>query len=284
MTDLFGECYDWGALPPGSECDPSADINELSFDERCSGLYCFGGMCTEVCQVTADCPEGMSCDLLQFSDVEDTITVCMKILAPCDTTADCSDGDTCTIGVNSDLTDLFGECNTYGDLPPGSACDQFADTSELPFEERCSAAYCFDNACIEVCTVEGGCPTGMACEPFTFSDVDDSIDICMKILDPCASAADCPATETCTIGVNSELTDLFGECNTFGELEPGAVCDANADPFEISFDQRCSALYCMGGMCTEVCTETADCPTGMACEPFTFSDVDDSIDICQPAA
>ncbi|MBW2700176.1 MAG: hypothetical protein JRF33_05105 [Deltaproteobacteria bacterium] len=77
MTDLFGECMNVGALPPGSECNDEDDPNNLSYEERCSGFYCFGGMCSEVCVTDTDCPEGMSCLEHTFEQVDDSIMVCV---------------------------------------------------------------------------------------------------------------------------------------------------------------------------------------------------------------
>ncbi|MBW2700175.1 MAG: hypothetical protein JRF33_05100 [Deltaproteobacteria bacterium] len=76
MTDFFGECMNVGALPPGSPCNDEDDPTELSFEERCSGFYCFGGKCTEVCADDSTCPEGMSCMEHTFEQVDDSIMVC----------------------------------------------------------------------------------------------------------------------------------------------------------------------------------------------------------------
>ncbi|MCK5804385.1 MAG: hypothetical protein KAI66_16220, partial [Lentisphaeria bacterium] len=76
MTELFGECMNVGALPPGIACTDEDDPNNLSYDERCSGFYCFGGKCSEVCLLDIDCPEGMSCLEHTFEDVDDSIMVC----------------------------------------------------------------------------------------------------------------------------------------------------------------------------------------------------------------
>ncbi|MCK5804378.1 MAG: hypothetical protein KAI66_16185 [Lentisphaeria bacterium] len=76
MSELLGECMKVGALSPGSACNDEDDPSELSYENRCSGFYCFGGMCSEVCSLDIDCPEGMSCLEHTFEDVDDSITVC----------------------------------------------------------------------------------------------------------------------------------------------------------------------------------------------------------------
>ncbi|MBW2702217.1 MAG: hypothetical protein JRF33_15470, partial [Deltaproteobacteria bacterium] len=81
-------------------------------------------------------------------------------VAECFTSLDCPEGDTCAIGVSADYTNLFGECMNVGGLPPGSECNDEDDPNELPYEERCSAFYCFGDMCSEVCQVDTDCPEG----------------------------------------------------------------------------------------------------------------------------
>ncbi|MCK5804379.1 MAG: hypothetical protein KAI66_16190 [Lentisphaeria bacterium] len=103
----------------------------------------------------------------------------------------------------------------------------------------------------------------------------------LNFAEPCTTGADCIEGETCSIGVSADFTDLYGECGTYGALEPGAECNPDDDINELDFDNRCSALYCFGGMCSEVCSLDVDCPEGMSCLEHTFEDVDDSIMVCK---
>ena len=75
-TILFGECINAGALAPGSACNNEDDPNDLPFENRCSGFYCLGGKCSELCEADIDCPEVMSCLEYSFSGVDDSIMVC----------------------------------------------------------------------------------------------------------------------------------------------------------------------------------------------------------------
>ena len=76
MSELLGECMNLGALSPGSTCNDEDDPNDLSYEERCSGFYCFGGKCSELCVIDIDCPEGMRCLEHTIEGVDDSITVC----------------------------------------------------------------------------------------------------------------------------------------------------------------------------------------------------------------
>jgi len=88
--------------------------------------------------------------------------------------------------------------------------------------------------------------------------------------EPCLTGADCPEGETCTFGVSPDMTDLFGECMNVGGMPPGSECNDEDDPNNLSYEERCSGFYCLGGMCSEVCVEDTDCPEGMICETIDF--------------
>jgi len=102
--------------------------------------------------------------------------------------------------------------------------------------------------------------------------------ICSK---PCDSSETCGEGEVCAIGVDATVTELIGECATYGALSPGSACNDEDDPAQLSFEERCSGFYCLGGKCSEVCRDDNDCPEGMQCMEFILEDVDDSIDVCQ---
>ena len=165
LTDLFGECATYGALAPGSECNDLDDPAELPFAERCSALYCFGGMCTEVCQIDNNCPSGMSCEVLQLSNVDDTIMVCMADPG-CGAPADCEEGESCWPAL--DGNQLRGWCTANGGIDPvGTNCDQYADTCEV---------FCLEPLCTEWCTFDEDCPDGMSCEIVYFCLVEPCSD------------------------------------------------------------------------------------------------------------
>ncbi|MCK5803561.1 MAG: hypothetical protein KAI66_12045 [Lentisphaeria bacterium] len=157
MTELFGECMNMGALPPGAACNDEDNPNELSYEERCSGYYCLGDKCSAVCSEDADCPADMSCEVLRFSSVDDEILVCMGDVT-CDGPADCVDGFACwpTLSGNG----LAGWCRqNKGADPVGTACNEADDTCEV---------LCLDPLCTEWCSLDEDCPEGMVCETIDF--------------------------------------------------------------------------------------------------------------------
>lgn len=81
-TEFWGLCGTWGLLPPGAACDP--DSQNLPFEERCVNLLCLSGSCSLLCQVANDCPEGMSCQTIDF---------CIK--EPCDDPENLIPGTVC---------------------------------------------------------------------------------------------------------------------------------------------------------------------------------------------
>ncbi|MCK5804375.1 MAG: hypothetical protein KAI66_16170 [Lentisphaeria bacterium] len=221
-------------------------------------------ICSQMCITDADCAacewsEGpsaeISCVTISGGDKYCLITEVNE----CFTSLDCPEGDTCVIGVSADYTDLFGECMNFGGLPPGSECNDEDDPNELPYEDRCSAIYCFGDMCTEVCQVDTDCPEGMLCEVLQFSDVDDTIKVCMGDAS-CGSPADCPEGEVCWPTLSGDA--LTGWCRANEGTDPvGTECtDA---------DDTCEA-FCMEPLCSEWCTLDTDCPNTMICETINF--------------
>ena len=176
MTDLFGKCMNIGGMPPGSECNDEDDPNDLSYEERCSGFYCLGGMCSEVCVEDTDCPEGMICEVLRFSNVDDEILVCMGDKS-CDGPAGCADGDSCWPTQRGN--ELSGWCRANeGTDPVGTGCTDASDTCEV---------FCIEPLCTEWCTLDADCPEGMRCE---------TIDFCLA--EPCDDPENMAAGTVCT--------------------------------------------------------------------------------------
>ncbi|MCK5803560.1 MAG: hypothetical protein KAI66_12040 [Lentisphaeria bacterium] len=176
MTDLFGKCMNVGGMPPGSECNDGDDPNNLSYEERCSGFYCLGGMCSEVCVEDTDCPEGMICEVLRFSNVDDEILVCMGNKS-CDGPADCAEGESCWPTLRGNH--LTGWCRANeGTDPVGTECTDAGDTCEV---------FCLEPLCTEWCTLDADCPEGMGCE---------TIDFCF--VEPCDDPENMAAASVCT--------------------------------------------------------------------------------------
>ena len=177
MTELFGVCMNVGTLPPGAECNIEDDLDDLD-EERCSGFYCLGGRCTEVCLVDSDCPEDMLCEVLRFSDTDATIKVCLGDKT-CDDPTDCDRGESCQPTFFRD--ELIGWCSeNAGRDPVGSACAEDNDTCEV---------FCIDTLCTEWCSLNEDCPEGMRC---------GTIDFCLT--EPCDNPENTAPATVC-IGI-----------------------------------------------------------------------------------
>ncbi|MCK5803566.1 MAG: hypothetical protein KAI66_12070, partial [Lentisphaeria bacterium] len=256
-TELFGECINVGGLPPGSECNDEDDPNELPYEERCSAFYCFGDMCSEVCQVDTDCPEGMICEVLQFSNVDDTINVCMGDTS-CGSPADCPEGESCWPTLSGDA--LAGWCRpNEGTDPVGTECTDADDTCEV---------FCMEPRCTEWCTLDSDCPDTMICEAINFCLAEPCTDpnnvapgtICIQD-GGCGAPTDCDAGSACWPTLNAE-GGLEGWCRANGGPDPvGTECTEADDTCEV---------FCMEPRCTEWCTLDTDCPGTMICETINF--------------
>ncbi|MCK5804380.1 MAG: hypothetical protein KAI66_16195 [Lentisphaeria bacterium] len=157
IVGIHTVCINVGALPPGSACNDEDDPNNLSYEERCRGLYCFNDMCSEVCVEDADCPEGMICRVLSFSNTDDEIYVCMGDKS-CYGPAGCPEGESCQPILLG--RELAGWCNkNEGWDPVGSSCDEDNDTCEV---------FCIDTLCTEWCSLNEDCPEDMRCGTIDF--------------------------------------------------------------------------------------------------------------------
>ncbi|MBW2700172.1 MAG: hypothetical protein JRF33_05085, partial [Deltaproteobacteria bacterium] len=233
------------------------DPNELPYEERCSAFYCFGDMCSEVCQVDTDCPEGMICEVLQFSDVDDTINVCMGDTS-CGSPADCPEGEACHPTLSGDA--LAGWCRANeGTDPVGTECTDAGDSCEV---------FCMEPRCTEWCTLDSDCPSSMICEAINFCLAEPCTDpnnvapgtICIQD-GGCGAPTDCDAGSSCWPTLNAE-GGLEGWCRANGGPDPvGTEC--------IEADDTCE-VFCMEPLCTEWCTLDTDCPDAMICETINF--------------
>ncbi len=238
LTDLFGECVTYGARQPGSECNDEDDPSSLSFEERCSGLYCLNGKCSEVCSEDADCPEGMICESQQFPNVDDTIMVCKGVLS-CNGTADCPEGQVCwPVPVTDHFEGRCGQEDGGGDFT-----DAF-------------------------CLADENCPEGLSClnsdyclaEPC--GDPGNTLVLSACIEDMrCAAASECGEGEGCW-PTEAYEGGLMGWCRQDEGTDPvGTACDEDND--------ICQVL-CLEGLCTEWCTLDEDCPETMRCKQVAY--------------
>jgi len=248
-----------GGLLVGDTCNDDADcINGrcLKYPDEAEG-YCT----TTNCTIDSECVNH-SYDNREMCCVEVDVDyfICLKIAEGYECgngTGTC--GSSCTGTVES-ACDVDHACLRGSDIHPMAICSPSCETAA-----DCAACeWSVDPSVFFDCLVIAG-----------------GKKFCLVSGDPgCTSSMDCLG-DTCTIGVNGDRTHLFGECVTYGALAPGSACNDGDDPSDLDFDERCSGLYCLGGMCTEVCRVDTDCPEGMSCLEYSPEEVDDSIMVCK---
>ncbi|MBW2700180.1 MAG: hypothetical protein JRF33_05125 [Deltaproteobacteria bacterium] len=224
----------------------------------------FYATCSKACEEPEDCrdcshqlfPEaGANCSTISSGD-----KYCLfGIDSPCTSSTQCGEGETCSIGVSPDMTELFGECMNVGALPPGAACNDEDDPTDLIYDERCSGYYCLGDKCSGVCSEDADCPADMSCELLRFSNVDDEILVCMGDV-TCDGPADCVAGFACWPTISGNGLDGWCRPNEGTDLV-GTACGETNDTCEV---------FCLETLCTEWCSLDEDCPEGMGCETVDF--------------
>ncbi|MCK5804377.1 MAG: hypothetical protein KAI66_16180 [Lentisphaeria bacterium] len=270
----YCECHDGYTQGEGLTCITGGKQGRLGEtcddDADCAGGLCLKytsdieGYCTATnCSIDSECVSHAAGETAEMCCVEVDVDyrLCLKIAegyecgdgtgtcgASCTGTVEsaCALGFPCLYTIN---TDPWAKCS--------KPCESDLDCQGCTMETE-------PDARAKCTTISGG-------EKFCLFDKGFS----------CSSSMDCPEGGTCTIGVSADFTDLYGECATYGALPPGSTCNDEDDPTELSFEERCSGLYCFGGKCTEVCADDSTCPEGMSCLEHTFEDVDDSIMVCK---
>ncbi|MBN2494224.1 MAG: hypothetical protein JXR96_06515, partial [Deltaproteobacteria bacterium] len=148
---LVGSCGRQGALDPGAECNDEDDPSTLTYDERCAAVFCFNDMCSSVCTLDSDCPEGMTCETIGFIDMpEQTIDMCFgppitgeaEAGDPCPFNGTNADADYCLPGLaclGYDRAGVATPCTTDEDcfdvLPP-------AENPDCADDGMCGASFC----------------------------------------------------------------------------------------------------------------------------------------------
>lgn len=139
FTLLFSACDDESPLPLGSPCDESS---------HCKGVCNLGlpeGMCVEVCDETATCPDGAAC--VDFGEAN----YCMPT---CSSNEECREGYSCI-----DFTCAPSQ-------PMGAACDDDTDCLPCEAQESCpegTPIECRENVCATPCTDQSDCADGTVC-------------------------------------------------------------------------------------------------------------------------
>ncbi len=262
----YCNCDDGYIQDDGLVCiaDDVVDIGKpCAEDSDCPDGYCLKftgdneGYCTTTnCVTDEDCGPGRCC-----VEVAAAYFVCLEIAegyACGDGRGTC--GATCT-GTLDSACAIDNPCLRWENLDPeaicSKPCESAADCRGCEWEKGPEVAF-------DCVTLSGGDKYCLFERPST-----------------CESSETCDGDEICAIGVSADPTNLFGECAAYGALPPGSACNDEDEPSALSFEERCSGFYCLGGKCTEVCRDDEDCPEGMSCLEFSFEQVNDTITVCQ---
>jgi hypothetical protein len=252
----------------GLGCDP-ADPTVNACGWGCVGVSGGAAHCTRPCATSADCPGGHACALVDPRDPS-AGKVCTAVNLPCPVDADqCPSGvGECSGGAGSGswctaACEGAADCPRLHPLLPAYACAYEASAGfdicsiaplmgsigELGLGGRCSlgtdcrSGLCATDPrptspqyCIEVCTVEGGCPHGFGCAPLrSAADPTAYFMVCIEagsgdLGDSCTYEADC-RTGNCRDGRCTRI------CND-GFCPTGTTCRSSgiiADGVPISF-------------------------------------------------
>jgi hypothetical protein len=267
-------CSKLGDLPPGSVCDDDANANNLPASERCSDFYCLNDHCSEVCEMSSDCPEHMVCNTINFCMDSGCSTIaaigmCYWMEGPltaCDGNGDCPAGSYCgyylppgsastvqKVCVNQNCD----PANVNTCMPLGSDCYQVTD-------KECFGDFCIgsgeDYFCSALCKDDTDCPSNMLCGLLRVSDT-QTTGACIP--GRCAGNSDCKPDEVCmpTVGPNNTI---IGACeSTSGTIEFGGACNDSANP------DPCKG-FCFDGHCSSMCDTDADCGAGGVCSQIGF--------------
>ena len=265
------------------------------------GATCTGGKCSNNgdadCATDADCSAWMCDEGFQlFSDAPEIMfDICFP--KECESSSDCVDEDYfCRFFINGEeaLEDVAWEyfClpKPAGSVGAGEACDPFwQDDIEGP---ECGEGFCVEGFCSGICQTDADCAADQLCivQEYGYDhDEDDTPDkvlaykLCQSFP---GSQTDCMKTADCTVDgeacVMAEFPsdgdfpyEMKGYCANLGEQKGvmgdfcgwgvGTECKSGICFY---FDQEAGF-----GLCTEPCTENADCP-----EMVTLTDSGGSYD------
>ncbi|MFO0725736.1 MAG: hypothetical protein U1E65_18265 [Myxococcota bacterium] len=240
----------------GSTCNSSLD---------CSSRNCFdigsGGArdlrCVRTCGAGADCPPGFGCwnqngarlclsaaylgggayannagaTCATNADCRSTFCDNGHCLEVCYDDSDCQGGRCRLRAVSS--TERFSTCDGPGGAgAPGTACTVGTE---------CVSGACNSttHSCAQLCRNSLSCPADQAC-------VSSQVSTCVVSGTPNCMQANIDVVHVCV-------------ARAVGSTPNGGGCTMN---------ENCRSFYCNNGVCSDICTTTADCPSNLTCRPL----------------
>lgn len=308
-----GLCVAFGRQPYCTErCNTASDCGFSSRNMVCENFREQGDICMFDCSDSADCGEdpelgaGVCIGNVEMGD-DTTEDLCVYVGGKyCTSDADCvADGDYCTItGGGLDYVNVCypenvvagrlrpGEacpqldfdipCRTTNDCPRNYTCDTDSDTCDPSPQIRCASFNCGEGGtCLDVCSADGDCATGQACQGNRFvvdaNTEDDTSDDrfaqigwCFPFQGSQASCVDdsaCPGGEFCHPFTNLSI-EVGGQCRAPESYDATfeAQCADDPDTIEVvEPDSTCTSGLCLYGSCSRLCDAEADCGAGYRC-------------------
>jgi hypothetical protein len=231
-------------LPFGTACTPGDTVAPCA-SGLCVALDDKSGFCTDVCTVTADCPENYAC-----SGAGRYGRIC-QALTGCKTETDCPAGHTCDAATGNCYIavsrTLCSPCQDAAQCPAGGSCFEAIGSGE--------------KFCTAPCGTGDACPSGYDCREIPAGDMGAPIKQCVPsndtcsngraICTPCRGDAECGGPfDLCVRNVVSGEQFCGRDCNPSKNICPMPGCDPAA------LDQAANP----------------DCPTGFSCTNIGKSD------------
>lgn len=246
------------------DCDPRDAIPHCPIGFYCEETGCGEGRCIEGAEGHAR--DGQPCD----SDLDCHSNRCTtvggnKICAHAcsvDTAGVCAASEVCEAADSDSCASCIDVTLSTHPRPIGSPCDT---------NEQCSSSLCDSGRCTTHCDSSNDCPGGTHCRadvcvqgdlggPGSRCDVAEDCGTaapdCVQVDDDKLCAGSCGDGDTCGGGLQCEDTALGRKCVPSGR-PLGAECDRNS---------QCRTNIC-ATVCTFVCDEPTDCPSGFDCVP-----------------
>lgn len=267
--ECWDECYCTETVYEDDYYDDFVDEPQCRRDRDCGrGQVCLDGFCTLVddepppavpfcgaCSSSDDCAEeGALC--LNLNDDE---RVCAR---SCTQDADCPQGFECAeVSREAGAThqclprpvDELRTCQNIDDDPQPTTCTQDAD---CPEGQACAEGLCATP--VPECLRSAECEEGQQC-------IDGR---CQTPPQPCEQDADCAEGHACAEGLCAPIPT----CDTTADCPQGMACmTGTCVTVECFTSADCAeAQLCVDAQCRDACTQDADCPDDLTCDPLLF--------------
>lgn len=185
----------------------------------------------------------------------------------CESTADCPADTVCTVEANATTNRIDQLCKPYvGTLPNGAPCTDDLDCHAGlecggPFGQMRCAGPC-DVTNQRGCVTGTTCYPNIIY--VNFASTFDSYSMCLADVGSyqvCTHDGDCPTGEACNLRFDETRSAVEGRCARFdaSDKDPGQACTSNAEC------KSNGCLIGLGDTCFGMCQNTSQCPVPATC-------------------